>query len=584
MEWAFPAKSEAAAQLHCLTLQNLLYHVICCGATRAGKSLNLARPIIEFAAANRFGMVIIDPKGDLLTPEDSSFNFSVIESEKNKSCRFCVIDDRVTLTTAARNFAEAVIDSDDSSPDSLFFIAWARRAFAAVMLAHRIVFGRWPELIQVLEYAADPLTINRLVTKLKSIQYNPQAEVNLRQTSMEVLLELKSLINLVPGRSKTNPFETVANSIQAMATDKYANNLTTNSACGVTIRQVLEEKLTARFSYNLSEGEVSRQLNRVVVRQFTTIALEVAEKNEKPRFLLVDEASEVICEALGTLVTKGAGRQAGAILLFQNLSQIRKSKLVHDIFANCRTKLVLTGTSGETAEIFSELTGYCSLPMLTSNENSSEGHTTGSARSSGSSRGQNQTSNRSGSGTARSHSYQTSFTDNSSQTTGQSRGKGKVFVERIRWNASEIMNLPRFHALSWLYDGTGDVEMHLLKFVSPDERARLVCKTSVPQPTVSLLQTCTSPRQIITDMGGTADETEQDEELANIVDGQVIKPEPEEPENKPEKLYKRKRNRNSRRKSNQNQQPNKLPGPDNGKVMEPPKTCSSSGAIENGPV
>lgn len=576
MSWAIVPKPENTQQYRTLTLQNLLYHVISCGATRAGKSVNLARPIIQFAIANRFGMLIIDPKGDLLTPEDSSFNFSVVEAEKDRSYRFCVIDDRVTLTTAARNFAEAVIDSDDSSPDSLFFIAWARRVLAAVMLAHRLIFDQWPELIKVLEYAADPVTIGSLVSKLKQIQYNPKLEVNLRQTALEVVLELKSPVNLVPGRSKTNPFETVANSIQAMATDKYANCLTTNSTCGVTIRQILDERLTARFSYNLSEGEVSRQLNRVVVRQFTTIALEPAEKQEKPRFLLVDEASEVICEALATLVTKGAGRQAGAILLFQNLSQIRKSKLVHDIFANCRTKLVLTGTSGETAELFSELSGYCSLPMLTSNQSSSKGYTTGSARSNGNSQGQNLISNKFGPGTTRSQSYQVSFSDSTSRSTGQSQGRGRIFVERLRWNTSEIMNLPRFYALAWLYDGTGDVKMHLLKFISPDERARLTIKVKVPQPKAGPLQTLSSPRQAVTFVEEQPEEKGQADELKKILAVEVDK---QPPEIKPEKPVKRKRNRNSRQKRGPNLPQNQAPAPDTGKVIFPAGT-SATGVTE----
>ncbi len=484
MQWELIPRAVEERQYRWLNLNNLIYHLISCGATRSGKSVNLARPVIQYAIANRIGAVIIDPKGDLLTPADTSLNFTVSANEAgSSSCRLCLIDDRVSLTTAARNFAEAVIDMDEVSPDSRFFITWARRALSAILIGYRVVYNQWPELLQVLVYASNPEALRKLSTNLKEIQFNPACELELRHRAEEQLLEFGSLVNLMPGKSKTNPFETVANSIQAIATEKYRHAVTTNTRYGRTIRQILEESLTARFSYNISEGEVSRQLNRVIVRQFTTFAMEPlqGQTQARPKLLVVDEASEVICEALGTLVTKGAGREAGAILLFQNLSQVRDSRLAHDIFANCRTKLVLAGTSSDTAGIFSELSGTCVVPMLTNSAGVSAVQSQGLSRNQGVARGRGSSSNTIGAGTSANHSLQEGYSENSNRSQGRNRAQSKVFKERPSWNPSEIMSLPRFHALAWLYDGTGDIEMQLLKFVTPDVRKELVPAVQPPK-------------------------------------------------------------------------------------------------------
>lgn len=165
-------------------------------------------------------------------------------------------------------------------------------------------------MIQVLEYAALPEHINSLVLRLKKIEEDSSVDPTNRRTAREQTLELKNLANQVQHRSKTNPFETVANAIQLMATDKFADYITTNTDCSLTVRQIINSRLTARFAFSSNEGEVSRQLNRVVVRQFTTIAMSPEVSQDLPKILLVDEASEVICDALGTLVSKGAGRSA----------------------------------------------------------------------------------------------------------------------------------------------------------------------------------------------------------------------------------------------------------------------------------
>lgn len=214
MQWEIKPKSQDEQRRCWLTRNNLLYHIAVCGATRAGKSTLIVRPTLRYCLQHKIPLIILDPKGDQLKAGDTSLNISMADAERRNSFRFCVIDHELPVTLAARNFSEAVID--DISPEGRFFVSWARRVLSAILLGHRIVFNRWPELIQVLEYAALPEHINSLVLRLKKIEEDSSVDPANRRTAREQTLELKNLANQVQHRSKTNPFETVANAIQRL--------------------------------------------------------------------------------------------------------------------------------------------------------------------------------------------------------------------------------------------------------------------------------------------------------------------------------------------------------------------------------
>lgn len=449
-----------------LTPQHLSRHMVVVAPTRSGKTYNFIRPMIDFSRRLGAAAIFFDPKGNDFDPNDFDLNFSMQAAERSTTIKLCVLDPTRATTNplqACRKLAEAVIPEATER----YFSDAAREAMAAFMFSHFIIFGKMPELAQVLAYSASEQPRQQLANKLQLLlESTPTGSEGAEQAE-----DALNLLNIAESRSKgrSDVLGSLYNSLLPLGTGQFKKYITTDHTQGVTVRQMLEGRLICRIAFTSDEGEIGQALGKVVIQQYTDAVLSPTIDKSYLKLIVIDEAHNYICEALKKGTAQAAGNNAGYILAFQSLRQITDPDMRVVIRDNCKNKAVLAGIGYEDAADFSNFFGETEMPYIGYNlgQNQSQG------QSQGVNQGQSQSYSDSSSGPGFTQTYSQGQSEGINSSQGQSQGVNQTYQRRPIYLPGELTNLPRYSAVVYLDDGgesEGDPYPQMMRFYNPEER------------------------------------------------------------------------------------------------------------------
>ena len=133
------------------------------------------------------------------------------------------------------------------------------------------------------------------------------------------------------------------NELLKIATGRYRDYITTNPKKGISVRQMINQRLVVRIAFNPDQGEIGEMLGRLVINQYTDAVLSPSCDKSYLKLLVVDEAHNYVTPSLGKAFAQAAGRNCGYILATQNLEQFTDENLRAEIFANAKNKVIFTG-------------------------------------------------------------------------------------------------------------------------------------------------------------------------------------------------------------------------------------------------
>ena len=453
-----------------LTPDNLNRHVLIVAPTRAGKTANVIRPLIDYCRRNGHAAIFFDPKGNDLDPRLFDVSFSMLPAERDSSIRLCLIDPQIARERplqAARKLAEGLIPE----AREVYFSNAAREALTALMFAHYVVYGQYPELAEARAYMVMAERREELAKRL--------LERDAEATSPKERDQISDAINLLGAVTETSSARgdvlgSLRQALLPLATGEFKEYITTNPARGLTIRQMLDMRLTARIAFTVTEGEIGQSLGRVVIQQYTDAVLDPAADKSYLKLCVIDEAHNYICDSLTRGVAQAAGNNAGYVLAFQSLRQITDENARSVIFGNCKNKIVLAGLDPKDADDFSRYFGEADLPYTSVNAGQNQGY--GQNQSYGQNQGVSYGASSGGGvwGTqSTSESYGTNQGYGQSQNYGQSRGMSVSYHRRPIWLPAEIGQIPRYHAICVLDNGEAEPAPRLMGFLDETTRATI---------------------------------------------------------------------------------------------------------------
>ncbi len=456
-----------------LTPEHLTRHMVVVAPTRSGKTYNFIRPLIDFSRRLEAAAIFFDPKGNDFDPNDFDLNFSMQPAERSTTIKLCVLDPTQAATNplqACRKLAEAVIPQATER----YFSDAAREAMAAFMFSHFIVFGKMPELSQVLAYSANEQPRQQLANKLQLLLESAPAGSDGADRAEDAL----NLLNVAESRSKgrSDVLGSLYNSLLPLATGQFKKYLTTDPTQGVTVRQMLEGRLLCRIAFTSDEGEIGQALGKVVNQQYTDAVLSPNIDKSYLKLIVIDEAHNYICEALKKGTAQAAGNNAGYILAFQSLRQITDPDMRVVIRDNCKNKAVLAGVGYEDAADFSNFFGETEMPYFGYNMGSNQSQ----GQNQGVNQGQSQSYSDSSSGPGFTQTYSQGQNQGTSTGQGQSQGVSQSYQRRPIYLPGKLTNLPRYSAVVYLDDGgssenESDPYPQMMRFYSPEEREQFEC-------------------------------------------------------------------------------------------------------------
>ena len=451
-----------------LTPAHLTRHLVITAPTRAGKTFNLIRPLISYSRYIRAAAIFFDPKGDDFDQALFDLNFSMQAAERSTTIKLCIIDPKQAATNplqACRKLAEALIPQAKEP----FYSDAAREAMAAFMFSHYVVLGKLPELSQVLAYSGSDEARQQIGSRLKEIINDPSSDPQARDQADDAL----NLLNVAESRSKAKGelLGSLYNALLPLATGQFKKYVTTDPTQGVTVRQMLDQRLITRIAFTSDEGEIGKALGKIVVQQFTDAVLSPTIDKSYLKLIVIDEAHNYVCEALKKGTAQAAGNNAGYILAFQSLRQIENEDMRIVIRDNCKNKVVLAGVGFEDGQDFSRFFGETELPYYSYNQGQSQGQSQNVGQNTGTSV-QNETG-------ATTSSVGASSGRGTNQGTNQ--GQSQSYQRRPIWLPSEITNLARFHAVMFLDDGQSQAYPHYMRFLDQQE-GKMIDSHRPPEP------------------------------------------------------------------------------------------------------
>ena len=435
---------------------NLSRHLLAVAPTRAGKTANFIRPLIRYCRQLTAAAIFFDPKGYDFDPALFDLNFSMQPVERDTSIRLCIIDPVIAAYDplgAARKLSEALIPQAQER----YFSDAARDAMAALMLAHHLLYSRYPEISQILGYCSHAPRREKLIDGIEELTADSRQPAETRDLAEDAL----NLLNVTEGRAraKGDPLGALYNALGPLGTGRFKQYVTTDPQRGVTVRQIIQRRLIARIAFTESEGELGKGLGRIIIQQFTDVVLDPTINRSYLKLLVVDEAHRYVCEAMKTITAQAAGSNAGIVLALQGLNQISDPDMRIVIRDNCKNKAVLAGVGNEDAEAFSTFFGEQELEYISTSQ--STGQSTGQSYSKGQ-------SNSWASPSGPTSNQGQGVSQGSSNSTGQS----VTYKRRPVWLPSEVSQITRYHAIIMLDDGQEDRPTPILtRFLTPDQRA-----------------------------------------------------------------------------------------------------------------
>lgn len=465
---------QLSTRLSYLTPTTLARHLIIVAPTRAGKTANIIEPMIYAALRVLAGAIFFDPKGSEFDAQYFDLNFKL---DSDDSFRLCLLDPTAYSTPqqALQRLAEALIAENTDNP---VFHKTSRQIFVALGLAFVTVYNQYPELADIVELANNAAQRKQIDQQLETMyQSRPNRQIAEAR-------QLLAFAEREAGNTKSNLMTDMYLSILPLGTGIFRDYVTTNPAKGITVKQILEQRLIARIALRREDGAIGAALGRVIIQQFADAVLSPNANKDYLKLCVVDEANRFVCPAMDEITNAAAGNNAGLILVFQGLSQIRDENMRNNIFGNCKTKIVLPQCDPATADVFSRFFGKVKVTKITTSTGTSRSagisKTTGTSRNAGTNTGQGTGTSSSDKSTAagRSRSYNTgkskSFGLSESEGTNESTGTSQnVTVDNIEvdlWTPSEIINNEMYHAVVYIEDGKRKPTPQLVKFYSPDER------------------------------------------------------------------------------------------------------------------
>lgn len=449
-----------------LTPEHLRRHMVVVAPTRSGKTYNFIRPVIDFSRRLQAAAIFFDPKGHDFDPNDFDLNFSMQAAERSSTIKLCVLDPTqaaINPLQACRKLAEAVIPEAKER----YFSDAAREAMAAFMFSHFAIFSKMPELAQVLAYSANEQPCQQLANKLQLLLESALTGSEEADQAEDAL----NLLNVAESRSKgrSDVLGSLYNSLLPLGTGQFKKYITTDHTQGVTVRQMLDQRLLCRIAFTSDEGEIGQALGRVVIQQYTDAVLSPTIDRSYLKLIVIDEAHNYICEALKKGTAQAAGNNAGYILAFQSLRQITDPDMRIVIRDNCKNKAVLAGIGYEDAADFSNFFGETEMPYIGYNVGSNQSR----GQNQGVNQGQSQSYSDSSSGPGFTQTYSQGQNQGTSTGQGQSQGISQNYQRRPIYLPGELTNLPRYSAVVYLDDGGGsesDPYPQMMRFYNPEER------------------------------------------------------------------------------------------------------------------
>ena len=114
--------------------------------------------------------------------------------------------------------------------------------------------------------------------------------------------------------------------IKPFAGTEYRDYFTFNPEFGYTTKQLLEKRIVVRFALNADQGETGKQAGRLFITQYKDTVLSPQVSKEFLKLIVIDEAHNLICDALRGGIPQSRSNNAGFVLIFQNETGGRPSR------------------------------------------------------------------------------------------------------------------------------------------------------------------------------------------------------------------------------------------------------------------
>lgn len=429
----------------------LNYNTVVIAPTGSGKTTNFVEPVTANCLRSETAAWVFDPKGDGLNRQLFHAHFSLMADEREYTIRYCVLNPDLPFGVAADKCAEQIIKSvnqeSGNSNASKYFITNAVQALSAILRAHHLLFGHWPNNFkQVDNYLAADNDLQTEIQRLWLIVADKSRDELSKERAKEAAEDLQANVAALKKGSGADFLGSLRQAIKPFAGVEYRDYFTFNPEYGYTAKELLEKRIVVRFALNADQGDTGRQAGRLFITQYKDAVLSPQMSKEYLKLIVIDEAHNLICDALRSGIPQSRSNNAGFVLIFQSMKQVDDDAAETVIFGSCRIKIFMPGLTDVDRKRASEYLGKAYLPIL--NRSTSTSHNTNSGSSFG---GQ-----RVGGGTSRSI--------NTSQSVRYDRA--------LLWDSDEIGGMPGYCGIYSLYNpATGDNETIFGQFLSREERS-----------------------------------------------------------------------------------------------------------------
>lgn len=374
-----------------LPWDDLLMHTLVVGSTGSGKTSLLLGLIGQAIANKEICVIIIDPKGDVGFPRQvrkfcdlchREFTyFNVAQPEASTPVNLLANPGRVS--ELASRIAQVLPGDGDNDPFRQMGEAALNALFGGAKLlgekmsfqtAHRNLLERVPFAVRVLTH---------WLTTAEGI---PMEKLPKGRTMQETFDALVELFEQVPGREKPSELLNVID--LARKTDERVDK--TLSGVKDFLAQFSEGDLGALLSPSENSRKAFTDAHQVIARNsvfyfaadplhqkglgrklgelfMTDLAAEAGDiynyavaNGEKPRkvLVIVDEASEVCCDAMLAMLSKSRGAGLGLVLATQSVadfvSRFGKTADKDRVLANIMTRIVMRLQDDESRRAFTQ--------------------------------------------------------------------------------------------------------------------------------------------------------------------------------------------------------------------------------------
>jgi hypothetical protein len=323
-------------------------HTHILGATGCGKSTLMGRMILDDVAARR-GVVVIDPKGDLVAdvldrlPDEARNRAVLIDplSELSDGER------RPCLNVLAEGDPELMVDNLVGIFRRIFAASWGPRtddvlrAACLTLLATAEARTRPPTLAGIPRLLADPNYRERVVRELPDDRSGPKA------ASIAVLNDFWDGYRSLSEAGRQAVCAPLLNKLRAFLLRDFVAQTVAREQSTVDLRQVLDGGiLLVRLPKGVLGDETTRLLGSFIVAALWQAASERAKSAQGARVdasLYIDETANFLNlpYPLEDMLAEARGYRLSLVLAHQNLAQLTP-ELREGISANTRNKVFFT--------------------------------------------------------------------------------------------------------------------------------------------------------------------------------------------------------------------------------------------------